>query len=374
MSPNSFPGANFLGFGLFAVDAISGILEGSAHRSSPSQIMLSIVIPALDEGLSLEELHNQLSRVAAANGYEVQIIFVDDGSTDGSWKIIEKLARQDDRVLGIRFRRNFGKSAALSAGFNAAVGEIIVMMDADLQDDPAEVPKLIARLDEGFDVVSGWKRERHDPWHKTWPSKIFNKLVSWMTGVHLHDHNCGLKCFRREVINEVRLYGELHRFVPVLAAARGFRVGEVIVRHRPRLQGKSKYGLSRIPKGLLDLLTVRFITRFNQRPQHWLGMGALASLMLGILGMGYLAIQWCLSRLPGNLPIHLHETAALYYSLVLLLIGAQLLALGFVAELISALLSRDTDNYSIAAHTEPEKNPSRDPLGKQAQPLENPRS
>lgn len=331
--------------------------------------MLSIVIPTLDEAPCLEELYKQLIAMASEHGHELQIIFVDDGSTDGSWKIIERLARQDDRVLGIRFRRNFGKSAALSAGFNVAVGEIIVTMDADLQDDPAEVPKLIARLNDGFEVVNGWKQERHDPWDKTLPSKVFNKLVSWMTGVQLHDHNCGLKCFHREVINEVRLYGELHRFVPVLAAARGFRVGEVVVRHRPRLQGKSKYGLSRIPKGLLDLLTVRFITRFNQRPQHWLGMGALASLMLGILGMGYLAMQWCFSRLPGNVPIHLHETAALYYSLVLLLIGAQLLALGFVAELISALLSRDTDTYSIAAHTEPEKNPI-----SRTHPLENPRS
>ncbi|MDZ4658604.1 MAG: glycosyltransferase family 2 protein [Bythopirellula sp.] len=317
--------------------------------------MISVVIPTLNEAPCLEELHEQLAAVAAARGYEMQIIFVDDGSTDGSWKTIEKLARLDSRVLGIRFRRNFGKAAALSAGFDAATGETIITMDADLQDDPAEIPNLIAKLEEGFDVVNGWKRERHDPWHKTWPSKIFNKLVSAMTGVRLHDHNCGLKCFRRAVINEVRLYGELHRFVPVLAAARGFRVGEVVVKHRPRLFGESKYGWSRIPKGLLDLLTVRFITRFNQRPQHWLGMAALSSLMLGVVGMGYLAIHWCLSRLPGSVPIHLHETAAMYYSLVMLLIGSQLLALGFVAELISALLSRDSDAYSIASHTQPEK-------------------
>jgi dolichol-phosphate mannosyltransferase len=334
--------------------------------------MISVVIPTLNEAPCLEELHQQLSVVGAERGYDLQIIFVDDGSTDGSWKIIEKLARIDPRVLGIRFRRNFGKAAALSAGFDSAVGETIVTLDADLQDDPAEIPKLIARLDEGFDVVNGWKQQRHDPWHKTWPSRVFNVLVSRMTGVELHDHNCGIKCFRREVINEVRLYGELHRFVPVLAAARGFRVGEVVVQHRPRLVGKSKYGWERIPKGLLDLLTVRFITRFNQRPQHWLGMGALGSLALGILGMGYLAIHWCVSRLPGAQPIHLHETAALYYSLVLLLIGAQLLALGFVAELISALLSRDTDTYSIAAHTEPTMQKSRDP--RIPQPTESPKS
>lgn len=332
--------------------------------------MLSVVIPTLNEAPCLENLHGQLAEVAKERGYDLQIIFVDDGSTDGTWKIIEKLARQDERVLGIRFRRNFGKAAALSAGFDASVGEIIVTLDADLQDDPAEIPKLLAKLDEGFDVANGWKQQRYDPWHKIWPSKVFNLLVSWMTGVQLHDHNCGIKCFRREVINEVRLYGELHRFVPVLAAARGFRVGEVVVKHRPRVTGKSKYGWARIPKGLLDLLTVRFITKFNQRPQHWLGMGALGSLTLGMLGMGYLAIHWCVSRLPGHTPIHLHETAALYYSLVLLLVGAQLLALGFVAELISALLSRDTDSYSIAAHTEPEKQFARDP--RTSQPTESP--
>ena len=317
--------------------------------------MISVVIPAFDEALSLEELHRQLNGVASQNGYELQIIVVDDGSTDGTWDIVEDLARRDSRVLGIRFRRNFGKAAALSAGFDSAVGEFVVMMDADLQDDPAEIPKLLDKLDEGYDVVSGWKRVRHDPWHKVWPSRIFNYLVSGLTSVHLHDHNCGLKAFRREVINELRLYGELHRFVPVLAASRGFRVGEIVVEHRPRKVGRSKYGLSRIPKGLLDLLTVCFITRFGHRPQHWLGMGALTLLALGMLGLGYLAVVWCVSRLPGHVPVHLHETAAMYYSLVLLLIGAQLLALGFVAELISALLSRDADAYSVAEHTSPDK-------------------
>lgn len=322
---------------------------------------ISVVIPAFDEALSLEELHRELDEVAAAHHFDLQIIFVDDGSTDCTWNLIEQLAQQDPRVLGIRFRRNFGKAAALSAGFDAAIGDVIVTMDADLQDDPDQIPALLAKLDEGYDVVSGWKLPRHDPWHKVWPSRVFNWLVSHMTGVHLHDHNCGLKCFRREVINEVRLYGELHRFVPVLAAARGFRVGEIVVQHRPRVSGQSKYGWSRIPKGLLDLLTVRFITHFGQRPQHWLGMGALASFTLGILGMGYLAIAWCISRIGDNTPIHLHETAALYYSLVLLLIGAQLLALGFVAELVSASLARNSDAYSIVQHTAPDKSATTEP-------------
>jgi dolichol-phosphate mannosyltransferase len=317
--------------------------------------MISIVIPTLNEGESLESLHRQLDAVAARQKYQLQIIFVDDGSTDGSWKRIEQLAAEDSRVLGIRFRRNFGKAAALSAGFDAAEGQVIITMDADLQDDPAEIPLLLAKLEQGFDVVSGWKQRRYDPWHKVWPSRIFNKLVGWLTGVRLHDHNCGLKAYRREVIHEVRLYGELHRFVPVLAASRGFRIGEVVVEHRPRQHGKSKYGWSRLPKGLLDLLTVQFITRFGQRPQHWLGTAGMLSLSLGALGMMYLATIWCVSRLAGNEPIHLHETAALYYSLVAVLIGVQLLAVGFVAEMIASLVSRDSDHYSVAQHTGPEE-------------------
>jgi dolichol-phosphate mannosyltransferase len=318
--------------------------------------MISVVIPVYDEAGTLEQLHRELTETAAMHGYELQIVMVDDGSTDGSWHIIEQLAQADERVLGIRFRRNFGKAAALSAGFDVAAGDVIVTMDADLQDSPAEIPKLLARLDEGCDVVSGWKLQRRDPWHKRWPSKAFNFLVGWLTGVKLHDHNCGLKCFRRDVIHEIRLYGELHRFVPVLAAARGFRIGETPVEHRPRRYGRSKYGWSRIPKGLLDLLTVQFITRFGSRPQHWLGSVGLVSLLLGIFGMGYLAGMWGWSRLPWQPPeaaVHLHQTAALYYSLVLVLIGTQLLAIGFVAEMIAALVSRDRDEFSIAEYASP---------------------
>ena len=322
--------------------------------------MISVVIPAYNEAGSLEQLVRELHDLAQAQGYQMQLIIVDDGSTDGTWEVIERLADADPRILGIRFRRNFGKAAALSAGFDAALGELIITMDADLQDVPAEIPRLVARLDEGYDVVSGWKQSRQDPWHKTWPSKVFNFLVSRLTGIRLHDHNCGLKCYRREVINEVRLYGELHRFVPVLAAARGFRVGEVPVTHRPRTTGRSKYGWSRIPKGLLDLLTVRFITRYGDRPQHLLGTVALALFSFGVLGMAYLAVIWCVSRLPGNEPVHLHERAALYYTLAMVLIGSQFLALGFVAELVSALMSRDSDAYSVAEHTSPKKTNAKD--------------
>jgi dolichol-phosphate mannosyltransferase len=317
--------------------------------------MISVVIPTFNEVESLAQLHLELREVAGKNDYQLQIIFVDDGSTDGSWQVIEKLAAEDEHVLGIRFRRNFGKAAALSAGFDAAEGETIITMDGDLQDDPAEIPLLLAKLEQKFDVVSGWKQHRFDPWHKVWPSRIFNLLVGMLTGVKLHDHNCGLKCYRRDVIHEVRLYGELHRFVPVLAASRGFRIGEVVVEHRPRKYGHSKYGLSRIPKGLLDLMTVQFITRFGQRPQHWLGTAGMLSLTFGFFGMSYLAAVWCVSRLAGNTPVHLHQTASLYYSLVALLIGVQLLAMGFVAELIASLVSRDSDAYSVAQQTSPQR-------------------
>jgi dolichol-phosphate mannosyltransferase len=318
--------------------------------------MISVVIPLVDEAGTLEQLHRELAEAAAARGYELQIVLVDDGSTDGSWATIERLAERDPRVLGVRFRRNFGKAAALSAGFDAATGDVIVTMDADLQDSPAEIPKLLAKLHEGFDVVSGWKVDRHDPWHKRWPSKVFNRLVGWLTGVKLHDHNCGLKAFRRDVIHEIRLYGELHRFVPVLAAARGFRVGETGVEHRPRQYGRSKYGLSRIPKGLLDLLTVQFITRFGQRPQHWLGSVGLVSLLLGFLGMLYLAVTWCWTRMPwqpAGAAVELHNRPALLYSAMLAFFGINLVAIGFVAEMIAALVSRDRDEFSIAAYTSP---------------------
>ncbi|MFO0789775.1 MAG: glycosyltransferase family 2 protein [Pirellulales bacterium] len=316
--------------------------------------MLSVIIPVLNEAESLPQLVSELDRAAVAHGYELQIIMVDDGSRDRTWPVIEQLATNDARILGIRLRRNFGKAAALSAGFHAADGERIVTIDGDLQDNPAEIAKLLAKLDEGFDVVSGWKRERFDPWHKVLPSRVFNWLVSHLMGVHLHDHNCGLKAYRREVMHEIRLYGELHRFVPVLAAAKGFRVAEVVVEHRPRKYGTSKYGVSRLSKGLLDLLTVKFIVGYGQRPQHMLGTVGLFAFLLGGLGMSWLAFEWVASRIiAGMKPVNLHETAAMYYCLGLFIIGAQFLSVGLLGEMIAAHWVRDTDTYSIAEHTSP---------------------
>ena len=310
--------------------------------------MMSFVVPLKNEAESLEALLGELSEVvASAELGDVEFLFIDDGSTDGSWRVIEGLARVDPRVRGIRFRRNFGKAAALTAGFASARGATIFTLDGDLQDDPTEVPRFLARLGEGFDVVSGWKKRRHDPWHKVGPSRVFNRLVSTLTGCKLHDHNCGFKAYRREVLDEVKLYGELHRFVPALAFARGFRVAEVVVHHRARQFGRSKYGFNRFLKGLLDLATVQFLSRFGQRPLHILGGVGLGSLTLGGAGMVSLAVLGLLGYRPiGDLPLLISST-------VLLLAGVQLIGLGLVAELVVSLAIQPKATYSVSERLEP---------------------
>lgn len=315
---------------------------------------LSIVVPVFNEAPSLRQLHAEIAEVLSQHDYAAEIIFVDDGSRDESWAVIRELAAEDRRVRAVRFRRNFGKAAALSAGFSLAKNPRVLTMDADLQDDPSEIPNFLAKVEEGFDVVSGWKRIRHDPWHKVLPSRIFNRMVSGVTGVRLHDHNCGMKCYRREVLEEVVLYGELHRFVPVLAAARGFSVGELVIRHRPRQFGKSKYGFSRFVKGFLDLLTVRFLTGFGQRPQHVLGTIGLVSFGLGAVILAYLAALWICSRaLPGWNPIMLHDRPLVVYATGLLLLGGQLMSMGFLAELFLAYHVRPERTYSVAERIDP---------------------
>jgi dolichol-phosphate mannosyltransferase len=321
-------------------------------RAEAFRDMLSIVIPVLDEAESLVALHAQICEVCQAQGYQLDLIFVDDGSHDGSWEVIEKLARENPGVRGIRFRKNFGKAAALSAGFSAAFGDRVMTLDADLQDDPAEIPRFLAAMDSGLDVVSGWKKVRHDPWHKVYPSRVFNWLVSAITGVQLHDHNCGMKCYLRTMFNEIRLYGELHRFVPVLAAARGYRVGEIIIAHRPRKFGKSKYGINRFLKGFLDLLTVKFLTGFGHRPQHLLGKLGLLIGGFGGLGMVYLAINWFYVHICEGGDPKLHERPLLLYCVAALLLGAQLISMGFLAELLTAYQMQNDLPYSIAERTD----------------------
>jgi dolichol-phosphate mannosyltransferase len=319
--------------------------------------VISVVVPVYNEKESLQPLHAELDTVMRQARLDLEILFIDDGSRDGSWEVITDLARRYESVRGLRFRRNFGKAAALSAGFRAARGEVIITLDADLQDDPAEIPRFLTALEQGgpgntpLDVVSGWKRVRRDPWHKVLPSRVFNRMIGLLTGVKLHDHNCGMKCYRAEVFREVRLYGELHRFIPVLAEARGFRIGEIEINHRPRKFGRSKYGVRRFVKGFLDLLTVKFLTGFGQRPQHLLGTIGLLSFLAGNLGMGWLAVEWLLTQTGlGDFP-PLHQRPLLIYSVAALLLGAQMMSIGFLAELITAYQSREEDSYSIVERT-----------------------
>ena len=317
---------------------------------------ISIVIPVLDEVDSLEQLYGEIKTAAASNEYDYEVVFVDDGSTDGSWDVLSRLAAQEKRVMALRFRKNFGKASALRAGIEQSVGEIIVTMDADLQDDPAELPRLFGRLNDGFDCVSGWKQARQDSLEKRLSSKMFNWLVGWLTGTKLHDHNCGFKVYRREIFDEVKLYGERHRFIPVLAAARGYRVDEVPVHHRARQYGKSKYGLRRLPKGFLDLLSVSFLTGFNHRPQHFIGSVGLASFGLGTLGLVWMAVYWALRMTAFGDWEPLHQRPIVLYSVAALLLGAQLLCMGFLAELIVARGQDRESPFSICDRV-PENRP-----------------
>jgi len=299
---------------------------------------ISTVIPVFNEEESIPLLFDELIAVADANGYELEVIFVDDGSTDSSWIEISKLAEEHPFVKAIRFRCNFGKADALNAGFKIASGEIVFTLDADLQDDPVEIPRFIEMMqDDSIGVISGWKKKRYDPWHKVLPSRVFNWLVSKLTGVKLHDHNCGFKCYKGEVVKDVHLYGEMHRFVPVLAASRGWTTGEIVVNHRARQHGKSKYGVRRIFKGFLDLLTVYVLTKFRQRPQHLLGALGLLFFALGGLGLSILTGIKLVSKFDAiDGEFILHTSAYFYYSVVAILLGAQCLSVGILAELTNS--------------------------------------
>ncbi len=315
--------------------------------------MLSIIVPVLNEAESLPQLHQEITQTCDTENIAFEIVFIDDGSTDESWQVISDLSSKDERVTGIQFRRNFGKAAALTAGMRAARGQWIMMMDADLQDDPAEIPKFLAKTEEGFDVVNGWKQRRLDPWHKVYPSRVFNWMVSRLTGLKLHDHNCGLKIFKADVAKEIRIYGELHRFIAVLAHARGFQVAELPVHHRERQFGHSKYGIRRFLRGFLDLLTVKFLTGFGQRPQHMLGAFGVFMFGLGFLGLGILSVIWLLTNVGGMSYDPIGTRPLLAYSIASTLLGAQAVSLGLLAELIVSNTGRDTDTYSISQRTAP---------------------
>lgn len=311
--------------------------------------MLSVIVPVLNEEESLRLLYDEICAVADEAVDSWELIFIDDGSTDSSWREVERLAAGDERISGIRFRRNFGKAAALTAGMQAAHGDLILMMDADLQDDPAEIPAFLQQIEQGFDVVNGWKQRRLDPWHKVYPSRVFNWMVSRLTGLELHDHNCGLKMFRSDVAKEIQIYGELHRFIPVLAFARGFRVTELPVHHRARQHGYSKYGVRRFLRGFLDLFTVAFLISFGRRPQHALGAVGITFFGLGSLGLAWLGMLWCLMNVFGVMkPEAIGTRPLLAYSVAAVLLGGQALSLGLLAELIVAYSGNVNDSYSVA--------------------------
>lgn len=312
---------------------------------------LSILVPVRDEVESLEELVLQV--VAALEPHEAgpligtwELIFVDDGSVDGSWDVIQKLAAHDERVKGVSLRRNFGKAAALAAGLRESDGSLIATMDGDLQDDPAELPAMLARLDEPADLVTGYKRERQDPASKRVPSRVFNWATSLVTGLKLHDHNCGLKVGWREVFDNVPLYGEMHRFLASISHAQGFRVIEQEVHHRPRRHGRSKFGIERYARGGLDLLTVLTLTRYNRRPAHLFGGLGLVVGVTGVAILLYLSALWAFrDQAIGSRPL-------LLLGVLLVLLAVQLASVGLLAELlINQEAAREDPQHHVIART-----------------------
>ena len=291
--------------------------------------MISVVVPVYDEERSVALLYDELRSTLESLDTPWETIFVDDGSTDGTFAALTRLHSQMDNVRVVRLRRNFGKAAALVAGFDQARGETVVTIDGDLQDDPAEIPRLLAKLDEGFDLVSGWKTRRRDPLSRRILSRVFNTVTSRFSGVRLHDMNCGLKAYRAEVVHGLRLYGELHRFIPVLAHYRGFRIAELPVNHRPREHGSSRYGLERYLRGFLDLLTVSFIGRYRHRPLHLFGGFGLALATIGIGILVYLTVDKVLGHAIGGRPL-------LTLGVLLVVVGMQFFSLGLISEMITS--------------------------------------
>ena len=303
------------------------------------KVDITVVIPLFNEAESLRELHERIVAALEPSGKSFEVLFIDDGSRDGSFDELRRLQEDDDRVRAIRFRRNYGKSAALAVGFEESRGEVVVTMDGDLQDDPAEVPAMVDLLDEGFDLVSGWKKTRKDPLSKRIPSKLFNRVTGIVSGLRLHDFNCGLKAYRRTVVETIPVYGELHRYLPVLAHWAGFRVTETPVLHHPRKHGRSKFGLGRFTHGFFDLLTVYFVSNYTRRPLHLFGSFGLLSFAIGVGIALYLTWLWLTGIGIGTRPL-------LLLSVFLMVLGIQLVSMGLIAEMI-AHQARRTEDYAV---------------------------
>lgn len=309
--------------------------------SAPTAPDVSVVVPFRDEAPTLAPLLEGIAAGCAAAGVRHEVILIDDGSRDGGRQVARDLLAAHPEARLIAFRRNFGKAAALSAGFKRAGAPVVVTMDADLQDDPAEIPRFLACLADGHDVVSGWKKKRHDPLSKTLPSRLFNGVVGRVFGLPLHDFNCGFKAYRRAALGGLDLYGELHRFIPALLAGSGYSVAEIEVNHRPRRAGRSKYGPSRMLKGLLDLFTVLLITRYRTRPLHLIGLPGLALSGVGLVICAYLSVLWFLGLGPiGDRPL-------LMLGVLCLISGIQLIGVGLIGEMLVTLLMREDHKYVI---------------------------
>ena len=313
--------------------------------------LISFVLPVYDEEQSLEELHRRITEVMLTQPDDYELLFVDDGSTDGSFSVMEKLQQADPRVRVIQLRRNFGKAAAYSAGFHNARGDVVITMDTDLQDDPAEIPLFIDAINQGYDMVSGWKHMGKGALNKSVPSRIFNKVVNWITGIPLHDFNCPFKAYRKEVLREIHIYGELHRYIPVLASSRGFSLTEIKISNLPRKAGKSKYGLERYMRGMLDLLTISFITRFAKRPMHLLGLSGILVFLFGFGILGFFIFAHLLYTLGllTDSSWNIHDRPALSLAILLLVVGAQFFSMGLLGELfVTKSGAGETDRgYSI---------------------------
>lgn len=313
-----------------------------------NKLDISIVVPLYNEAESLPELVEWIGRVATANKLSYEIIFVDDGSTDESWSVIERLQKSNPEIRAISFMRNYGKSAALYCGFDMAEGEVVFTMDADLQDSPDEIPQMRRMiLEEGYDLVSGWKKKRYDPIGKRWPSKFFNFTARLMSGIKLHDFNCGLKAYRRKVVKSIEVYGEMHRYIPILAKHAGFRrIGEKVVEHHERKYGKSKFGLERMIKGYLDLISVSFMSRFGRSPMYLFGsLGTLMFLFGGITAV-WIIVDKLYSQFNGLMWRGVADQPMFYLALLAIILGVQLFLAGFLGEMINRR-STERNHYLI---------------------------
>ena len=309
--------------------------------------MLSVVIPLLNEEGNLELLHQKLTATLGELGRPYEIIFVNDGSTDTSQTILHDIFERDEAVTVINFRQNFGKTAALTAGFHQSRGEVIVTLDADLQDDPVAIPRMVDKLNEGYDLVAAWRYERQDSIDKTWPSQIFNWAVSTFSGLELHDYNCGFKAYRREVTQQIPLYSDFHRFTPVLAAEKGFRVTELKVEHHPRHSGQSKFGAGRTVPGLIDFITVLFLTTYLKRPLRLFGTGGLLVFSFGVVIELYLTVLWLLREI-GGADIPPIGTRPLFtVGILAMILGIQLISIGLLGEMVRYFTYRPEQEYTI---------------------------